>query len=85
MAGGDLNLKALLVTIAEAAPLLRAKGIVGRVEVHGVISFEVAPPEPPPADDIDDEPSDPDPLEDPDTYGRGYVPRRRRPVEGDEP
>jgi hypothetical protein len=81
-AGSFFSPAELIELIIESAPKLRDAGVVGRVELTGVASFELAAPAPPDLADDDDVAGDElDVLDDPDTYG-GRVPRRSR--RGDE-
>jgi hypothetical protein len=76
-AGSFLSPAELLELIIKSAPKLRDAGVVGRVELAGVASFEIAPPAPELPDDADVAGEELDVLDDPDTFG-GRVPRRSR-------
>ncbi len=67
-----------LTAIAEAAPVLRAAGVLGRVEVDGA-AFDVCEVASPTAGHASPEHQG-NVLDDPDMYG-GELPKRRRPRE----
>ncbi len=67
-----------LKAIAEAAPALRAAGVLGRVEVDGA-AFEVCEVAAPEQVQAMPEHAG-SPLDDPELYG-GHLPKRRRPRE----
>lgn len=79
MAAGDRDPAAVLDLIEERAPKLRAAGVIGKVTIEGVASFEIAANEPAaPMDDDEEDDTDRDPLDDPDTFGTNRLPRLRR-------
>ncbi len=72
-----------LTAIAEAAPVLRAAGVLGRVEVAGEIAFDVCEVITPGAVQQANEPPV-HVLDDRETFG-GELPRRKRPREEPPP
>ncbi len=71
-----------LTAIADAAPVLRAAGVLGRVEVEGT-AFDVCEVASPASGQATPEHAG-DPLLDPETFG-GELPRRKRPREEPPP
>ena len=72
-----------LKTIAANAKAMRDAGVIGRVVANGV-EFELDRPDPPKmaTKQAIAEP-EPDPINDPDTFGADSIPRRRKPFSKD--